>query len=244
MVVVEDRERLNEAYEHFGSYGSFLLQEIVPGGDEEICIAGAYHNAQSRCIALFTGRKLRQHPRGFGIARLCETRRDDELEDLTVRVLAEAGYQGVSDVEFKRDARDGRLKFMEINPRPGYLTALPTAAGVNLCYTAYRDAVGRPCPPCRQRDGVRWTDILHDVPDSIRESRRGQLTLREWLAPLVGVRADAYLSLRDPWPGLYAAARSASWQALGLRQTLAGLNALRRDRPGHHSRKQRAGRQE
>jgi D-aspartate ligase len=213
VVVVEDREQLYETHERFSSCGPFLLQEIIPGGDDEIYIAGSYHDAQSRCVALFTGRKLRQHPRGFGVSRLCESRWSPQIADLTARVLAEAGYQGVSDVEFKRDARDGRFKFMEINARQGYWIALAAASGVNLTYIAYRDAIGRPCPECRQRDGVRWSDILHDAPDSAREVRRGELTLREWLVPLAGVRADAYLSLRDPRPGLYAAARMARWHA-------------------------------
>jgi len=82
------------------------------------------------------------------------------------------------------------------------LTTLATAAGVNLSSIAYRDAIGRPLPECRQRDGVRWSDLLRDGPDSLRELRGGELSLRDWLAPLAGVRADAYLSLRDPWPGL------------------------------------------
>ncbi len=226
VVVVENRERLEEAYEPFASYGSFLLQEIVPGGDEEIYIAGGYHDAQSRCVALFTGRKLRQHPRGFGVARLCESRWSAKIADLTLKVLAEAGYQGVSDVEFKRDSRDGRLKFMEINARPGFLTALPTAAGVNLSYIAYRDAIGRPCPECRQRDGVRWSDLLHDGPDSLRELRRGELSLRDWLVPLLGVRADAYLSLRDPRPGLYEIKPVASRLVKRAFQRVANVNPL------------------
>lgn len=202
VVTIEDRERLAEIYARFSSARPFLLQEVIPGGDTELYIAGACHDAQSHCLALFTGRKLRQHPRGFGTARLCETRWEPEIAELTMRLLAEARYQGISDVEFKRDARDGRFKFMEINPRPGYLAALPRAAGVNLSYVAYRDAIGRPCPPSRQRDGVRWTDLLRDGPDSLREWWRGELRLGDWLRPLAGVRADAWLSVRDPRPAL------------------------------------------
>ena len=45
-------------------------------------------------------------------------------------------------MEFKRDARDGRLKFIEINARHGLWAGLATAAGVNLSEIAYRDAAG------------------------------------------------------------------------------------------------------
>jgi predicted ATP-grasp superfamily ATP-dependent carboligase len=204
VVRVADRTQLERAYAPFAAYGSFLLQEIIPGPDGEVFIAGAYHDAHSRCLALFTGRKLRQHPRGFGVSRLCESGWSEKIAELTLQILAEVGYQGVSDVEFKRDPRDGRFKIMEINARQGYWIALARAAGVNLSYIAYRDAIGRPCPRCRQRDGVRWSDLLHDGPDSLRELRGGELSLRDWLEPLLGVRADAYLSLHDPRPGLYA----------------------------------------
>jgi predicted ATP-grasp superfamily ATP-dependent carboligase len=226
VVRVASREQLGQAYELFSSQGPFLLQEIIPGGDEEVYIAGSYHDAQTHCVALFTGRKLRQHPRGFGVTRLGEARWSAAIAELTVRLLAEARYQGVSDVEFKRDPRDGGCKFMEINPRAGYWIALARASGVNLTYIAYRDAIGQPCPECRQRDGVCWSDMLHDGPDSLRELRRDELSLGDWLGPLMAVRTDAFLSLRDPQPGLQEIGRMAMVHArkgvrriIGARET-------------------------
>ena len=176
---------------------SFLLQEIVPGATSEIYIAGGYHDAQSRCLALFTGRKLRQHPRGFGVARLCETRWSNRRWQSSRKMLAEVTTR---DLRRRVQARSARRAFQVHGDQraPGFLTALARAAGVNLSYVAFRDAIGRPCQQCRQRDGVRWIDLLRDGPDSLRELRRGELNLREWLAPLLGVRADAYLSLHDP----------------------------------------------
>ena len=218
-VVVETRDRLDRAYGRLSFCGSLLLQEVVPGGDEEVYISGTYHDAASRPLALFTGRKLRQHPRGFGVTRLGESRWSRELVDLTLKLLAQVCYQGVSDVEFKRDPRDGRFKLMEINARYGFWGPLATASGVNLPYIAYRDAIGRPCLGGRQRDGVRWTDILRDGPDSLRELRRRELSLHDWLTPLAAVRADAYLSVRDPQPGLREIGR------LGVRLVRRGLGS-------------------
>ena len=120
-------------------------------------------------------------------------------------------------VEFKRDERDGRLKFIEVNARAGFWAPLATAAGVNLSYIAYRDAVGRPLCTHRQRDGVRWIDVLRDGPDSLRELWQGELRFCAWMAPLIGVRADAYWSLRDPLPGMQESSR------LGLRALKRGL---------------------
>ena len=185
-----------------------MLQELyVPGDDDQILLAGTYHDARSRPLAVFTGRKLRQHPRGFGNTRAGESLWDQKVADLMLRLLAEFQYHGISDVEFKWDARDGSLKLMEINARQGLWATLATAAGVNLTYVAYRDAIGSPVTAPPQRDGVGWVDSIHDVPDSLREVRRHEIRLGDWLASLGGVRADAVLSLRDPAPAAMEVAR-------------------------------------
>jgi predicted ATP-grasp superfamily ATP-dependent carboligase len=95
---------------------------------------------------------------------------------------------------------------------------LATAAGVNLTYTAYRDAIGSPVTAPPQRDGVGWVDSIHDVPDSLREVRRDEMRPGDWFASLAGVRADAVLSLRDPAPAAMEVVRVA-WAHLPSRWT-------------------------
>ena len=199
-VPVPDPKELRRAYEPIKACGTLLLQELVPGDDDQIILAGTYHDARSRPLAVFTGRKLRQHPRGLGNTRAGESLWDQKVADLMLSLLAEFHYYGISDVEFKRDARDGALKLMEINARQGLWATLATAAGVNLTYVAYRDAIGSPVTALRQRDGVGWVDSIHDVVDSVREVRRHEIRLGDWLASLRPVRADAVLSWRDPLP--------------------------------------------
>ncbi len=217
-VRIESSRDLRDTYERLSGFGPVLVQEFVPGDDAELEIAGTYHDARSQCRAIFTGRKLRQHPRNLGVTRLGESRWSAEVAGLTVRLLAEARYRGVSDVEFKFDVRKGRHLLMEINARHGYWTPLARIAGVNLSYVAYQDVIGRPFRSRSQRDGVRWSDLLRDGPDSLKEWRRGDLSLSEWLGPLSGVRVDAYLSLRDPIPGVRETLRLAGRQ---LRKALA-----------------------
>ena len=214
---VESRDRLDDAYERFATCGTLLLQEVVPGRDDAVYISGTYHDAASRPMAVFTGRKLRQHPKGFGDTRAGESRWWDELADVTLQLLEAVRYHGVSDVEFKRDDRDGRLKLMEVNARHGLWGPLATAAGVNLCYIAYRDAIGRPFAAPRQRDGVRWVDLVHDGPDSVGEMLRGELGLVEWLSSFRGVRADGLLSVADPWPAVAEIGRKAGRRLKRLR---------------------------
>ena len=48
VVVAKTRRQLEEAYARHAPVGPFLLQEIVPGGDDQVWIAGTYHDAASR----------------------------------------------------------------------------------------------------------------------------------------------------------------------------------------------------
>ncbi len=132
VIHVPSRDNLAEAYRRISFCGSVLLQEVIPGPDEDVTLSGAYHDAHSRPLAVFTGHKLRQHPRGFGNTRAGESRWSDELADVTLKLLAAVPYYGCSDVEFKRDARDGRLKLMAINPRQGLWSPLARAAEERL----------------------------------------------------------------------------------------------------------------
>jgi len=208
LLVVETADDLPECHERVRECGPLMLQEVIPGGDDALMIAATYHDARSRPLAVFTGRKLRQHPRGFGNTRVAESRWSDEVAGMTLRLLECLRYRGVSDVEFKRDPRDGVLKFMEINARHGLWAGIATAAGVNLSEVAYRDAVGGSVTAPSQVDGVVWTDLIRDTRDSLGEWRSGQLSLSAWVRPLARARADAVIALDDPAPVLRVAARA------------------------------------
>src|SRR5207247_5948621 len=57
---------------------------------------------------LFCGRKLRQTPPGVGTCRVGEAVWVEEVVEQGLRLLRELEHTGLSQVEFKRDPRDGR----------------------------------------------------------------------------------------------------------------------------------------
>src|SRR5665648_325240 len=63
---IASRDELLRVYDKVRDCGTLMLQDIVPGGDEELYTLGSYLDAQSRPLAQFTGHKLRQHPPRFG----------------------------------------------------------------------------------------------------------------------------------------------------------------------------------
>jgi hypothetical protein len=56
-------------------------------------------------------------------------------------------------------------------------------------------------------DGVRWTDLAHDVPDSVSEMVHGNLNPIAWLGSFRDVRVDCLLSVQDPLPGVVEMSR-------------------------------------
>ncbi len=206
---VASQDDLLRVYDEVRDCGPLMMQDIVPGGDEELHTLGTYLDAQSRPLAQFTGHKLRQHPPRFGHVSMAVSRWVPEVAEAGLRLLRELGYHGVSQVEFKRDRRDGKYRLMEINGRHWMWHSLASACGVNLSLNAYQDAIGDPYVARRQTDGRKWVVSLTDVRDALSRWRHGEERLAPWLRSYRGVRVDGLYSIKDPVPGLLLTARQA-----------------------------------
>lgn len=92
-----------------------LVQEYVPGGDDNIYTFQAYANAEGRVLAGSVRRKLRQYPPHFGSGSMAVSVREPRVEELGGRLMESLRFHGIGSVEFKRDSRDGQFKLMELN---------------------------------------------------------------------------------------------------------------------------------
>jgi D-aspartate ligase len=147
---IERTYKLAEAYEP-------MVQEFIPGGDEYLWTLGSYLAEDGEALGLFSGRKLRQTRGWMGSARVGESAWDDEVVDSGLALLRALGFHGVSQVEWKRDPRDGLLKLIEVNPRLWQWHGLASACGVDIPWIAYRDLTGdRPSPARMTFEGKRW----------------------------------------------------------------------------------------
>ena len=77
-----------------------------------------------------------------------------EVVDAGLALLRALWFHGISQVEFKRDPRDGRFKLMEVNPRLWQWHGLAAACGVDLPLIAYRDLTGEQVEPV-SKNGAR-----------------------------------------------------------------------------------------
>ena len=120
-----------------------LIQEFVLGEDTNIQVFASLFDGDVD-IASFEGRKILQHPEG--ITAIVEPVRNPTIRDLSLRLLHELGYRGLSEIEFKKDANSGEYKLIEINPRHWVWHQLGTANGVNLTWIYYNYLIDRPLP--------------------------------------------------------------------------------------------------
>ena len=124
-------------HEYF-SQQPFLVQEYIRGRAQGLF--ALYDRGTP--MAFFAHRRLREKPPSGGVSVLSESIEiDGRLREVARRILDHVGWHGVAMVEFKRDARDGRPRLMEINGRFWNSLPLAVASGVDFPFLLYTLAV-------------------------------------------------------------------------------------------------------
>jgi D-aspartate ligase len=181
-----------------------LIQEIIPGPDSEVYGLNMYFDKKHDPLGLFGYRRIRGSPPCFGVGSLVESiplSRIPEVKNV-VDYLHGLGYYGLADVEFKRDPRDGKFKFLEVNPRLWLQDSFPPKCGINLNLMAYLDAID--AVPIHDKDyrvGVKWLCPSYDLPSAARMFMDRQLSFSEWIYSLRQIYDRAYSPADDflPW---------------------------------------------
>jgi D-aspartate ligase len=179
-----------------------LVQELVPGGgDSQFSYVALCDEGEPR--AELTARRTRQYPADFGRASTyVETVTCPEIVGPSRRLLRALRFTGLVEVEYKRDARDGVLKLLDINPRLWGWHSLCGRAGVDFPWLLWRQVSGDPPEAVAPRNGVGWLRLSTDTPTALRELAGGRLSRREYVRSLRGPREAAIFAWDDPMPGL------------------------------------------
>lgn len=198
---VEDAAELRHAWGRAHALGiGTLVQELIPGPET----GGVNYNVyvvDGEPVVDFTSRKVRLAPRDFGYPCAVVSGRVPEVVEPGRAIVAAMGIEGFANVEFKRDARDGRYKLMEVNGRPNMSGALAVRCGVDFPLMSYRHLVtGTPPSAVGWADGVYWINDGVDPRAALARWRRGELSLRSATAPYVASHVFASFALGDPGP--------------------------------------------
>lgn len=186
-----------------GVRSQILIQEYIPGSDDGIF---SFHGLaeDGEVMQWFVGRKLRTFPKYTGESAFIELLRDDAVAALGDRIAKRLKLRGVFKMDFKRDARDGKLYLLEINARFNLWHHLGAANGINMPAAVYEYLVDGTRP--RQTaygTRYRWQNFGYDL-NAYRELRAArEITFWRWLrSALQARRLHDYFSWRDPAPFL------------------------------------------
>ncbi|GAA5148334.1 hypothetical protein GCM10023321_10450 [Pseudonocardia eucalypti] len=188
-----------------------VAQELVPG--DELC--GANYNAyvwgDDGEVVEMTAAKIRNSPSETGSPCVAVSRRIPEVAEAGRHLLRALGYRGFANVEFKRDARDGTYKLIEVNARHNLSSALAIRCGINFPWLEYRHRMlGRPPVQPDYEEGVYWIDVTRDLQASLSYLRRGDYSVGRFARPYLSGPVFAVASARDPRPALIRAGRTAT----------------------------------
>jgi D-aspartate ligase len=184
----------------------FVAQEVIPGGDDCTWVCNATFDAAGEMVAGFTFQRLGMSPPHFGVTTMAVSRRNGPLLDESRRIAGALGYSGPCMLEFKLDPRDGRLRYIEINPRLGMCNWFDTCCGVNNALTAYQLALGEAPPPrMAQSEGAYFLDFYSDFFGHLTDEAETLASVVARYRPLAGnPRTSAYWLRADPKPALAA----------------------------------------
>jgi predicted ATP-grasp superfamily ATP-dependent carboligase len=179
-----------------------VVQEFIPGGGEaQFSYAGLWRDNVP--VAEMTARRSRQYPVEFGFtSTLVETVSNPEITALARKLLSATGFEGFVEVEFKFDARDGKYKVLDVNPRPWSWFGLCEAAGLDFPSILRRTAAANRAGPVCADPGFAWIHVARDLVASTELVIRGRLSVTAYLKSISQKLSFAAFALDDPMPGL------------------------------------------
>lgn len=185
-----------EKYNAIGS--SILLQEWIPGSDDQHAFVGGYVGKSGQISIVQTGRKLKQYPKGMGVSIHSKLESIPDLDVCAREILEKMGHRGFFEFEWKWDARVDQWRFIEINLRPWATLSLSSGYGLRLIQKCLDD-IGIIIDdrfPEELVDPVEWVDDFTLALQAIRFRCGYPLRFSRRVA-------HAYWDKRDPRPLLF-----------------------------------------
>jgi len=169
--LVFDKDELLKTYDEVSkNINELIVQEVIEGDDDKIVIYTANFSKNSKPKQIFTGRKKRQYPKGFGTTTAAISEDIKKIKIYAENILSEVGFEGVCDVEFKFDKRDNLYKIIEINPRIGRWYRLVTKSGKKPLTSSIFDLAKHKetLQESEQENGKLWLFPIRDLPSIIK----------------------------------------------------------------------------
>lgn len=201
-----------------------IAQEYIPGGADDHYFIDGFRDRHGALTALFARRRVRISPPHFGSSSYCVSILLDDVSSALpglTELLERLRYRGIFSAEFKRDARDGVFRILEVNTRAWWYVEFATRCGVNVVEMAWRDAQNLPVTRAQNQYavGIGCINFRNDLAAVFASSggvhtpirrvlgqwSRGHFNVFRWDDPLPGLRvawqilADGFSSRLRRW---------------------------------------------
>lgn len=189
-----------------------IMQEYIPGDVDGLYTITSYADKNHVIKGYSIGHKIRQSPPLTGGILSGHVIHVEEILKLSEIFIKESKFYGISNIEYKKDSRDGSYKLMEINPRTGLWNLSVLESGVNLPLEAYNDALGRDVEREENKTGeLVWCKTIEDCYNCVWGYRHKgytdkSMSLKEWYKSvhIKGARfVDSIFKAYDPMPFFY-----------------------------------------
>jgi D-aspartate ligase len=205
ILVVDSPDELMRGVREVAEAGlEFVIVELIPGGDDLLCSYYTYLDERGEPKFHFTKKVIRRFPsrEGPAVYHVVEWIPDAAREGL--QFLQAAGVRGLGHVEFKRDMRDGRLKFIESNVRFTAGNGLLAASGIDLAVYVYDRATGGPDHTLElARDGLHLWHPALDARAMFELRARRELTIPAWIGSVARPQVLAWFAADDLRPSVF-----------------------------------------
>jgi D-aspartate ligase len=199
------RDELKQLYRQAASLvglDNVVVQELIPGGGEaQFSYAALWHG--NAPVAEMTARRTRQYPIEFSYtSSFVEVADNDAVTVAGRKLLSSIGFEGLVEIEFKFDARDGSYKVLDVNPRAWSWLALCGDAGLDLPVLMRDISLGKAVEPAQARTGHAWVYLSRDIVVATQLVFRGDLKAGEYVKTLRQKLSFAAFAWDDPLPGI------------------------------------------
>ncbi len=176
----------------------YFIQEVIPNEHKTVSVTvfaekGIIH-------AYWMGVKLREHPVTFGTATCCKSVFEEDMLDLSEKLIKELAYTGVCEIEWLRDSRDNTPKLIEINARTWLWVGLAAKCGVDYPNIIYNYLHKKILPePIDYKQDLIWLNFYTDLIYST------QMILKRMDSPKAILKSykkfsEATWDIKDPLP--------------------------------------------
>lgn len=178
-----------------------VIQEYIRGDDRQMYDINVYVDENGKLRGYANARKLRVYPPTAGWGSYVVTVEDQEIFDISKKILEELSLVGLLNIQFKRDEITKKPMLIEIHIRTSIFDLLGAKAGANMPAMYYRDMNEYEIPAFSEaKVGIKYLNLGRDLRLLIRFRNDIPITKWEWFKSYYGVRVFHDFALTDPKP--------------------------------------------